>query len=163
MPKTTAITPDASTTVKGKIKLAGALGGTADLPTTVMGNSTTATVATSQTTTSTSYTDLATAGPAVTVTTGTLALVIISARQENNTAGQWCYMSFAVSGATTTAAADANGLQNSNSVTALNQIHASRAVLVTLTPGSNTFTSKYRVTAGTGTWVTRDIIVIPLN
>lgn len=120
-------------------------------------------VATSQTTTSTSYTDLATSGPAVTVNTNTLALVIISANQDNNTAGQWVYMSFAVSGATTIAASDTNGMKNANSVTAVNVMHASRGVLVTLTPGSNTFTAKYRVTGGTGTWTLRDIIVIPLN
>ncbi len=31
-----------------------------------------------------------------------------------------------------------------------------------LTAGSNTFTAKYRVTGGTGTYLNRTIIVIPL-
>jgi hypothetical protein len=36
------------------------------------------------------------------------------------------------------------------------------SVITGLTPGSNTFTAKYRITGGTGTWRDRDIVVIPL-
>jgi hypothetical protein len=34
-------------------------------------------------------------------------------------------------------------------------------MISSLTPGSNTFTMKYRVTAGTGTFLARQIAVIP--
>ena len=42
-------------------------------------------------------------------------------------------------------------------------VQASATYLVSgLTAGSNTFTAKYRVDASTGTFVNRNIIVIPL-
>ena len=65
-----------------------------------------ATVATSETTTSSSYTDLTTSGPAVTLTTGTKALVIITAQLVNNSNNK-SYASYAVSGSSTIAASDA--------------------------------------------------------
>ena len=115
-------------------------------------------VLTSQTTTSTSYTDLATAGPAVTVTTGTSALVIITAYLQNS-GGNLTYASFAVSGATTSAATDDRLIAQ----TTANGMVCSRPQKITgLTAGSNTFTMKYRVAAGTGTYAYRDIVVIPL-
>ena len=119
-----------------------------------------ATVATSQTSTSQTYTDLATAGPAVTLTTGTKALVIISAGSSVGI-GDNSYVSFAVSGATTIAASDANSLMDRTGVTLLR----SRAVmLTTLTAGSNTFTMKYRASGGgTITADNRQIIVIDLG
>lgn len=132
----------------------------ATLPSTL---STTATVATSQTTTSTSYTDLTTSGAAVTVTTGTLALVIIHGKMENNTNAQWAAMGFAVSGATTIAAADTEALMVGNPGANATMVSHSAVFLVTLTAGSNTFTCKYRVTGGTGTFSNRKITVVPLN
>ena len=63
-------------------------------------------VLTSQTTTSTSYTDLATVGPAVTVTTGTSAIVLITTQASPSVQGPNACMSCAVSGATTIAASD---------------------------------------------------------
>jgi hypothetical protein len=59
---------------------------------------TSATVATSETTTSTSYADLATVGPAATVTTGVAAMVFIKSGIDKNTANIGTFMSFAVSG-----------------------------------------------------------------
>ena len=131
-------------------------GSTAGVP-----SSATATVATSQTTTSTSYTDLSTAGPAVTLTTGTKALVIVSAHLTNS-GEQRSYMSFAVSGATTLAAADTRSLMRY--ITALQELGMSFAVILNgLTAGSNTFTAKYRVGGGTGTFYNRDINVIDMG
>jgi hypothetical protein len=116
-------------------------------------------VTTSQSTTSTSYTDLATAGPAVTITTGTKALILISARLETSVQ-QRGYAGYAVSGATTIAASDETAL-----LTALDRSFrfgiASR--LNNLTAGSNTFTMKYRVESGSGTYSNREIIVIDLG
>lgn len=120
-----------------------------------------AVVATSQTTTSTSYTDLATSGPAVTVTTGTKALVILSALLKGNAAGDTAFMSFAVSGATTISAADTIAL-GTNDTGSARPYQSSFATRVTLTAGSNTFTAKYR-TATTGTFANREIIVIDLG
>lgn len=114
-----------------------------------------------ETTTSTSYTDLTTSGPAVTVTTGTSALVIIAARMTNTTSGSECAASYEVSGATTSAASDARALAFNASSGSPN-LRASAAYLHTgLTAGSNTFTMKYRVSAGTGTFTYRNITVIP--
>jgi len=119
------------------------------------------TVATSQTTTSTSFTDLATSGPSVTVTTGTKALIIVSSQLRQSSAGNIALMSYAVSGASTVSANDNNSLTQ-ESVSSNSVIRASSASVVTLTAGSNTFTAKYRVNAGTGTFVNRSIIVINL-
>jgi len=122
----------------------------------------TANVATSESTTSATFTDLATPGPAVTVTIGSsgMALVIVSADLVNNTASDYAAMGFAVSGASTVAAASGNALYNRNA----SNLQASYAILVTgLTAGSNTFTAKYeRVVGGTATFANRVITVIPL-
>lgn len=121
----------------------------------------TATVATQQSTTSTTYTNLATSGPAVTVTTGTKALVIITSQVQNDAGNAQAYMSFAVSGATTIAASDTTRLSIE---TTSAKMTASAAYVVTLTAGSNTFTSQYRVgnTAGTVYFQNRNIFVMNL-
>jgi hypothetical protein len=119
-----------------------------------------AVVATSQTTTSGTYTDLSTAGPTVTVTTGTTAYVILSTYQYNNTSNQISTMGFAVSGATTIAAADTDALLFRSAVAGGQDFQASAVYKVTLTAGSNTFTAKYRVGGGTGTFANRGITVI---
>ena len=102
-------------------------------------------VETNQFTGSTSYTDLTTSGPAVTVTTGTKALVIVSSRIYSQTSSSTAYMSFAVSGATTTAASDDVALRVAQSSQTANQaFRMSAASVATLTAGSNTFTAKYK-------------------
>lgn len=119
-----------------------------------------ATVATSEDTTSTSYTDLATVGPAVTATTGPRALVVVRTATSNSGTGS-SRMSYEVSGASTVAASDTQcvGVFGTAGTGAL----ASDVSLVTgLTAGSNTFTAKYRVSSGTGTFSTRRITVFPL-
>jgi hypothetical protein len=123
--------------------------------------SATSTIATSQTTTSSSYTDLATVGPAVTLTTGNKALVIVTANIYSSVAGYYSNASFAVSGATTISAANTNAARvaDTGGVRC-----ASATVLTTLTKGSNTFTMKYSQSAGgTGTFFDREIIVIDLG
>jgi len=115
-----------------------------------------ATVTTLQSTTSTSYTDLSTAGPAVTVTTGTKALVIVTSEQYNNSAGEHARHGYAVSGATTIAASNAEAFVMNN------YGRFSAVSIVTLTAGSNTFTSKYSVNQGTGNFGNRTIFVMNL-
>lgn len=119
----------------------------------------TATVDTSETTASTSFTDLATSGPAATVTTRTSALVFIAANLSNNTDAS--LMSMAVSGASTVAAADTKAIRHGGSAT-IDSEAGTFFVVTGLTAGSNTFTAKYRVNAGTGTFRNRRIAVIPL-
>ena len=102
-------------------------------------------VETNQFTGSTTYTDLTTSGPAVTVTTGTKALVIITAALYAQGSLQQARMTYAVSGATTIAASDDVCLLIRQTGSDNNQpIRASAASVATLTAGSNTFTAKYR-------------------
>jgi hypothetical protein len=118
-------------------------------------------VATNETSASTSYTDLATGGPAATVTTGTSALVTITCTQGNAGAGSSTYTGYAVSGASTVGANDARALLTATQ--GVNNQGFSATYLQTgLTAGSNVFTLKYRVTSGTGSWLNRGITVQPL-
>ena len=123
--------------------------------------SATNTVSSYQTTTSTSFTDLSTSGPAVTVTTGTKALVILTAYIATDGGSAAADMTYAVSGATTIAANDAVALSSSPAI-----FRGSAVNLVTgLTAGSNTFTAKYRKQGGSGSgaFANREIIVIDLG
>jgi hypothetical protein len=125
-------------------------------------SSASATVSTTQTTTSSTYTDLATVGPAVTITTGTKALVIVTARANISVVGESAFFSYAVSGATTISASDTVGAQ-ANFGAGTNGRYSAVSRLSTLTAGSNTFTMKYRRGANTGEYSDREIIVIDLG
>lgn len=123
------------------------------------------TVATSQTTASTAFTDIATVGPTVTVTTGTQALVIVTVSASNSAAIGDNRVDFAITGSTSRSASDTTAMVHQEG--SANQGHRSSVVnLITgITGGSNTFTVKYRITAtggGTGTFNDRTITVIPL-
>lgn len=123
---------------------------------------TSAIVTTQQTTVSTTYADLTTAGPSVTVTTGTAALVWLNAALGNDTAGARSEAAYAVSGATTVAETALNSIfTDAHSISRLIRcgvlVHQSG-----LTPGSNTFTMRYRVGSNTGIFSTRSITVLPL-
>jgi hypothetical protein len=119
-------------------------------------------VADSEGTTSTSFTDLSTSGPWVTVTSGTKVLVIMSAELQSSGAGSTSYVSFSVSGATTSAAQTGESL-NYESGAAGDRLQASRVVLDTVNAGSNTFKMVYRSSSGsqTATFQFRYIIAIP--
>lgn len=120
-----------------------------------------ATVATSETTTSTTYVDLTTVGPAVTITTGTSAVVFLKCAIDNNTANTGTFMGFSVSGASSVAAADANAIDAVNAAAARSRFGGA-FFLTGLTAGSNIFTAKYKVAgASTGTFTQRDLFVIP--
>lgn len=123
---------------------------------------TTATVATSQATASTSYVDLATVGPTVTVTTGTIAMVWFSAAQANSTGDAQSNSSVAVSGASSVAANDSWRLMT-DGITAGNFVRYGQFHCFTgLTPGSNIFTMKYRAGSSTSTFQSRELLVLPL-
>jgi hypothetical protein len=120
-------------------------------------------VSTSETTASTTYADLATGGPALTATTGTRALVFLSAEMSNVNATADCYASVDVSGASTFVATDARAVRF-KSVASNDRGRLGIATMYdsSLTPGASTFTMKYRVSAGTGTFLNRHIAVIAL-
>jgi hypothetical protein len=69
-------------------------------------------------------------------------------------------MSFAISGATTTAENDGFAIRHTSAIANAN-VTASWVGPVGLTAGSNTFTAKYKVTSGTGTFSVRRISVMP--
>lgn len=115
-----------------------------------------------QTTTSTSFTDLATIGPRVTVTTGTRALVWFSAQMSNSQVNTICAAAVAVTGATTLAADNTKDLYI-DGLPAGQALRSSAVELFdSLTPGSNTFTLQYRVGGAIGTFYDRSIGVIAL-
>lgn len=118
-------------------------------------------VGTSQTTTTTTFTDLGTVGPSVTVTSGTKALVTVGAAMSNGTAGLGARTSAAVSGSTTTAASDGQSFYMESPI-AGDTFKGTWTSLLTLTAGSNTFTQKYRaVGGGTATIAERILWVLP--
>lgn len=126
-------------------------------------------VTTSQSTTSTTFADLATAGPSVTVTIGQngMALVGISANVWNNTNVAFSFMGFAISGASTVAAADLYSWKRQQPSASVEAREGVTFLVTGLTPGSTTFKAQYRVQtggsgAGTGTWADRQIWVLPL-
>lgn len=118
-------------------------------------------VSTLETTASLTFVALTTAGPAVTVTTGVLALVFVTAQMSNNTASGSGAMSYDVSGATTIAASNAEAVRHRAGATT-DDMRASAISTPTLTSGSNTFTAKYAVNAGTGSFSERTLAVVPL-
>lgn len=123
-----------------------------------------AVVTTQQTTTSTSYTDLATAGPAVTISTGTKALVAIQNYMYVASGTTDIFMSFGITGATTVAANDAQSYAIGSSGVNLPALGGAAVFLITgLTAGSNIFTAKYRVSASTGTFRNRNIAVVDMG
>jgi hypothetical protein len=121
-------------------------------------------VSTAQTTSSSTYTDLATSGPAVTLTTGTKVLVIVSARIWNQNDSACGFMDYAVSGATTRSASDTTALLNSRvAVATTASPRGSAASQLTVTAGSNTFTAKYRSVAVANQFADRSIFVMNLG
>ena len=119
-----------------------------------------ATVATGQSTTSTTYTDLATSGPAVTLTVNTKVKVTLTALVYVSNVLDQAFMGCAVSGASTVAAADAQSMRFTHGSTSENERRSTVIVYTGLTPGSTTFTAKYRTVAGdTPFFEHRDILV----
>lgn len=118
-----------------------------------------ATVATSETTTSTTYADLATVGPSVSVLTGTSALVTVGCKQLFAGTGTQTWMSYGVTGATTNAATDARASYFQSAAGTIKG-DSYTALLTGLTGGLNVFTAKYKTVATTtGTFLDRSITV----
>lgn len=126
-----------------------------------------ATVQTSQSTSSTSFTNLATTGPTVTldITSSGIALVFLSA--DMLAAGETCHMSFQVSGASSVAPSFDRSLSMSSDAAVTGSAlggSSSKIVPVTgLNPGTHTFQAKYASVNGNPAWFSkRSIVVIGL-
>ena len=123
------------------------------------------TVATSQTTTSASYANLASVGPSVTLVVPQSGEVLISfsAFLTHSAAGQRSFLGWAASGANTIAASDANSAQMRQMAISGAEVGTiGRTMHLTgLTPGTTTFTLMYRTTAATATFADRHLIVEP--
>lgn len=127
-------------------------------------NFTTAVIPASESTTSTSYTDLATVGPSVNLTTGTFAIVWFTCSLSQATASDTAGISMAidVGGATTIAATDGPALiDKGSSATGIQKRRSMVQVFTTLTPGVNFFTAKYRTTSAgnAGSFANRRVTV----
>jgi hypothetical protein len=122
----------------------------------------TQTVVTQESSATTTFGDnLTTIGPTVTVTSGATALVCVHSRISNSSATSTARTAYAISGATTLAA-DADRASAFMSSTAGQIWNGSAVFLQTgLTNGSNTFKEQYKADAGTGTWSSRTISVLP--
>lgn len=151
-------------TLPAKVTAAGQLGVATGANAIIARSCPSSIVSTSEGVVATSYGNISggTVGPTVTVTTGTFAFVILGCNMTNNTAGSASYMSYQVSGATADLADDTRALYYE--VAAANDLFASsRICFHSLTGGSNTFQAKYRVGAGTGTFGTRQLAVLPFG
>lgn len=116
-------------------------------------------VDTEQSTTSTSFTDLATV-QAVTVTVPSSGKVAVHLRcAVRNTGANYGLMGVALSGATTQAAND-NLAMFTN--IAVDNAFGTTLYMSGLTPGSTTFTAKFRVSGGTGNFGRRQVAVNPI-
>lgn len=120
-----------------------------------------AVVATSQATTSTTFADLATAGPTVSVSTGPRALVLFATNVSNSLSNSASAASVAVTGASSIAAGAAwriltDGLTASN-ILRISGMH----LFTTLVTGTNTFTMKYTAGSGQATFSDRELVVLP--
>lgn len=126
-------------------------------------NISSAATANTGTTTSTTFTATLSGSPgtnpAVTVTTGTIAIIDI-ATSLNNSGANGTYLAVAVSGATTRAASNDEAILV---VGTTEMRFGVRIVMTGLTAGANTFTLQYRVDAGTGTFRRRALSVHPGN
>jgi len=95
----------------------------------------------------------------VTLVTGTTARIDMNAVGAHSTTSKRIFLSYAVSGATTVAAADANAI-DVNEAVGTYQMSLSRSNIITgLTAGTNTFTLNYKGQVGTATWISRNLIV----
>jgi hypothetical protein len=117
-----------------------------------------------ESTTSASYVDLTTVGPSSTVYIGPSGkvLVMVSALMSNTALGNQNFMTMSASGATTLAAADAQAAVFMAPGSGGGATAASIWVGAGWSVGVTTFTAKYKVSAGTGTFSNRKLTVIPM-
>jgi hypothetical protein len=117
-------------------------------------------IATAETTTSTSAADLATAGPTVSVTSGTKVVAMLNAGMSNNTVGAISSMFVDVTGATTQGVTNNLALRfTASTAAALSQ--ASMAFGYPVTGGTSQYQAKYSASGGTSTFASRRLTIMP--
>lgn len=123
----------------------------------------TAFISTSQTTTSTSWADLATVGPQISnIWCGQNALVWINCEVSHATADTEANVGFSYSGATSGDPQNWNRIIHDGVNAGKSWRHSMQWHLTDLNPGYHTFTMKYKVVSGTGTFARRELIVLPM-
>jgi hypothetical protein len=121
----------------------------------------------SETTTSTDYVDLVTIGPAVQLVTSTRALVFISANMFNSGAASATGMSYDVQGELVDGSPGTSldpvdqTMALMDGVAANSGFSATNTAIMTIDEGKNTFTAKYKVGTGTGSFRDRVMTVFP--
>jgi len=119
-------------------------------------------VTASQSTSSSSYTNLSTSGPSVTVVHGPMVYVTWHASISNNSINS-SYMGIQLSGSNTFSATDDLALRHRDPTGSNGENMMSMNYLFTgLTPGTTTFQAKYRSLGGTATFRYRRVCVFPL-
>ncbi len=120
-----------------------------------------ASVSASDQCTSTSYVDLESLGPSVTVVTGSRALIMISAGISNSVNESTSFMAYAISGATTQTPSD-NWSLRTDGISA-DKVNRRFQIFMEddIRPGENTFTAKYKTGANPATFQDRFIAVWP--
>jgi hypothetical protein len=119
-------------------------------------------ISTFESTSSTSYTNLATVGPSVTVTHGSMCIVLWSCQLQNNTANAASHMSWSMTGSSNRAAFDLISITQ-DAVSASQPWRLGNVDFLTgLFPGTTTFKAEYKVAAGTADFSDRFLAVIPL-
>ena len=122
-------------------------------------------VTANESTTSTSYVALTTA-QAVTVTVPASGIVLLnfSCYARNTTGGAVMYAGCEISGANTVSLGGFQSTSNEGALLSASFTSLTFSRLITgLTPGSTTFTMKFGVSAGTGSFSGRRLSVIPLG
>ena len=129
-----------------------------------LGGSIGATISASESTSTTSYTDLTTVGPTVTVSTMTTAIVLLGTSMTTNVVNGVSKMSVAVSGASSISATDATCIQNEFYANNVGFQVGAAFWMSGLTPGSNIFTAKYQAgNSALASFANRSIAVVPLG
>lgn len=118
-------------------------------------------VNTAETTASTTYVELTTTQQ-LTLTTSTLALIIVTARLFVGTVDAIGFATNVVNGASTIVADDNNALVVTSSTVNARARASVVRVETGLTAGSNTFKAVYKTTAGTLTAASRELLILPL-
>lgn len=123
------------------------------------------TVTASESTGSTSYANLSTTGPAVTVTIGENGLLLVgwSATINGTTSNAAAAMAPEITGTNTVAASDSISIiQRNHADTDQTERWSGTHLYTGLNTGSTTVTAKYRASAGTPTFVNRTLWAVPL-
>jgi hypothetical protein len=120
-----------------------------------------ASVATSETTTSTSYADLATVGPVITLPLAGDYKIVTTASAANSVATNNNAISFSVSGGAANTAVDADSLRLPTVLAGV--LQAGSVVVSKAGLTATAVTMRYRVNAGTGTIANRVLTAVPIR